>query len=156
MPFNKENKMFEDNRRSWWNPSLLDWISNCTHSVLAKYLLILLSRPLHSLPSIHTLHYVSIKGVKKRPQTQWWQKRPCLNATDAPHSDLPILSHVKSCLPLIFLLKTPWQLFLSQSLLSPPALTGPTDHTAQPWKWQLSRWPHFGRTLVGILFSQMW
>lgn len=66
-------------------------------------------------------------------------KRPCLNATDASHSDL---SHVKSCLPLIFFLKTPWQLFLSQPLLSPPALTGTTDE------------PHWSHSIVMEMTSQ--
>lgn len=59
-------------------------------------------------------------------------KRPCLNATDAPHSDFPILSHVKF-LPtsLIIFLKTPWQLFPSQPSYSPPALAGTADELCQ-------------------------
>lgn len=65
-------------------------------------------------------------GVKNTPRPNV-DKKALPECHSCPPSDLPILSHVKSCLPLIFLLKIPWQLFFSQALLSPPALTGTTD-----------------------------
>lgn len=90
-------------------------------------------------------------------------KRSCLNATDAPHSDLPILSHSKSCLPLIFLLKTPWHSFFFSGISLPTAPTGTTDepHWSHSTVMEMTSqlWPHLdqcGRTLVGIKFSQMW
>lgn len=67
------------------------------------------------------------------PPNSTTTKRPCLNATDAPHFGFPVLSHVKF-LPtsLLIFFKTPWQLFPSQPLHSPPALAGAADEPRQP------------------------
>lgn len=136
--------MFQDKRGPLWNPSPLDWISNCTHKVsLVKCLLILFSSHLHSTPATYCI--ILPYGCKKYPKANN-NKKARTECHRCPHASFPVLFCVKF-LPasLIIFLKTPWQLFPSQPSCSPQVLPmGHTSYLTRSWRWQVHWWPRLG------------